>query len=340
MRLASGGARSESTGSLRAPKNTGGISFCATGAVVALSDFVKPRLLGTLLSLALLVSVQTNAGQRSAAAGAEPGTRREREARAGRSLSAAESRQRHLALERALQSIDFQTIFRSPPVTARQAKRLLARVGRTLDADFRLDWNSPSGAISYQRGQPIVVPRGLVQSPGMTIDGLTLILAHEAEHRHGHRSEARADYGAVRHGLRALWGENAFAGRAPKRPLLAVYSALQSQFGKSLDLSLARPNIVIEPTGYPTVQSRWEIMEAAVAGCGLPALPKRLPDGEPELLGPTEAARYLGLSVKRLRQLARTPGGPVELDFNGLHYEKSDLDSVRAQLEGRPVASR
>jgi hypothetical protein len=301
---------------------------------------VRLLLLGALVSLAFLVPVQTNAGQPSAASGVDRGPRRERGPHAGRSPSAAESRQRHLALERALQSIDFQTIFRRPPPTARQTKRLLTRVGRTLDADFRLDWNSASDVIAYQKGKPIVVPRGLVQSPGMTLDGLTLILAHEAEHRHGHRSEARADYGAVRHGLRVLWGNKAFAGRAPRRPLLAVYSALRSQFDDDLDLSPARPPLVIQPTGYPTVQSRWEIMEAAVAGCDLPRLPKRQPDVEPELLGPKEAASYLGISVKRLRELAKSPGGPLELDFNGLHYEKSDLDSVRARLEGQPVASR
>jgi hypothetical protein len=243
------------------------------------------------------------------------------------------SRERRLSLERGLERIDFQSVLHSPTVTDDEASRLVTRARRKLGVDFRLEWENPSQAIFHVKGKPIVVPRGLVQAAGMTADGLALILAHEAAHAKGHGREGPADYWAVRRGLRELWGKTAFSGSAPRRPLLAAFSALRSQFTEDFEVRApGRPEIVVQATGYPTLQSRWEIFKAGIVGRNMPRVTRREPEGEPELLTLPEAATYLGVSTRWLKRQAGAPGGPIQINMNGgPQFDKDNLDQFRAR---------
>ena len=215
-------------------------------------------------------------------------------------------------------------------ISHQQAKHLVERVRDRLGVDIRLRWSSNSSVISYEKGQPVTVPRGLVQHPGMTADGLALILAHESAHARGKQIEADADYWAARHGLRKLWGKEGFS---RDRALRAAQSALECQFSEAFNVNCRQQKIEINATGYPTVQSRWIIYKAGILKRSRPPLGKRARSGKVVLLSRAEAAAYLGVYERWFTRRARTGNGPVEINFGGqVRYIKDDLDRFQRVL--------
>ena len=193
-----------------------------------------------------------------------------------------------------------------------------------LGVDIRLQWSSDSCAIYYEKGKPVTVPRGLVQHPGMTVDGLALILAHESAHARGKHLEADADYWAARYGLRKLWGKEGFS---RERALQAAQSALEAQCSEEFNVNCCKQKIEINATGYPTVQSRWNIYKAGIRKRTKPPTGKRARSGMLVLLSRTEAAAYLGVYERWFMRRAKTGNGPVEINFGGqVQYIKDDLD--------------
>ena len=200
----------------------------------------------------------------------------------------------------------------------------MERARDRLGVDFRLKWSSNSSAIYYDKSKPVSVPRGLVQRPGMTTDGLALILAHESAHARGQHHEADADYWAARHGLRKLWGKQGFSrGRA----LRAAHSALRAQFSEEFNVNCRKQKIELNATGYPTVQSRWNIFKAGILKRTKPPVGRRIKPGKAVLLTRAEAAAYLGVSEGWFSRRADTNKGPVEINVGGqVKYVKDDLD--------------
>ena len=209
-------------------------------------------------------------------------------------------------------------------ISHEQAKTLVESVRDRLKVDIRLRWSSNSSAIYYEKGKPVKVPRGLVQHPGMTTDGLALILVHESAHARGKHLEADADYWAARHGLRRLWGKEGFS---RDRALKAAQAALRSQFSEEFSVNCRKQKIEINATGYPTVQSRWNIFKAGILKRTKPPTGQRARPGKLVLFSRREAAAYLGVNEHWFTLWARTGNGPVEINFVGkARYIKDDLD--------------
>lgn len=211
-----------------------------------------------------------------------------------------------------------------------QAKALVESVRDRLDVDIRLLWSSNSSAIYYEKGKPVKVPRGLVQHPGMTADGLALILAHESAHARGKHHEADADYWAARHGLRRLWGKEGFTRH---RALKAAQAVLTSQFSERFNINCRKQKVELNATGYPTVQSRWNIFKAGILKRTKPTIGKRPRSGRVVLLSRAAAATYLGVYEHWFKLWVSTGNGPVEINFGGkVRYIKDDLDRFQRVL--------
>ncbi len=209
-------------------------------------------------------------------------------------------------------------------ISREQANTLVDTARNRLNVDIRLLWSSSSSAIYYETGEPVTVPRGLVQHPGMTADGLALILAHESAHARGKRHEPDADYWAARHGLRRLWGKEGFS---RYRALRAAHAVLTSQFTETFNINCRKQMIELNATGYPTVQSRWNIFKAGILKRTKPAMGNRPGSGTVVLLSRASAAAYLGVDVRWFRFWVVTGSGPVELNFGGRErYIRDDLD--------------
>ncbi len=170
-----------------------------------------------------------------------------------------------------LVKMDFSSVRDAKPLTKENVERLAVEWSQKLHADVTVDWNNPATgmAVHPSRGN-ISIPRGLIEYPGLTADGLALLVSHEAAHAHGIWNEAAADDYAVRHGLRALWGADAFSGPFPERAFRAAFSA-------SLKLSQLNENafsvVTQEPVrftensqGYLVPQSRWDIFREGIMG--------------------------------------------------------------------------
>ncbi len=226
--------------------------------------------------------------------------------------------------ERNIQRMQLHSVVQGAPITKAQASELLDRAVRTLGVDFRLAWSSTSTRIEYKKGKPVTVNRGLVQLPGMTLDGLALILAHEAAHSMW-KDESRADYWASRKGLRKLWGK---AGYNKRRALHAGVSALKSQFSGIFDLNnLDHHTIEINGSGYPTLQSRWDIYKRGTLGHKRPRVGRRQKETSPEFLTTKNAAAYLGISERDLLGRVKKRTGPVAIQLKeGTRFLKEDLD--------------
>jgi len=225
--------------------------------------------------------------------------------------------------------VDYSSVLRAPRLTKAQASVVVKHASKRLGVDFRLKWDSNSKSIWYDKGKPTTVPRGMVRQRGMTADGLALILAHETGHDRGKRKEADADYWAARHGLRKLWGRKGFT---KKRALEAAYSVLTSQFSQPFNVKSRKRKIELHATGYPTVQSRWDLYKAGIDKRKKPKVGKRGKTGEIVMFSPREAARYLGVSSTWLKQKTGKKGGPVQVDFGGKQqYIKADLDRIKSR---------
>lgn len=174
-------------------------------------------------------------------------------------------------LNQRLAKMDFSSVRAAKPLTREQVERLAAEWSEKLRATITVDWTNPATgmAVHPSRGS-ISIPRGLVEHPGVTADGLALLVSHEAAHSHGIWDEAAADDYAVRHGLRALWGQEAFSKAFPERAFRAAFSA-------SLKLNQLAENafsvVTQEPVrftennqGYLTPQSRWDIFREGIMG--------------------------------------------------------------------------
>jgi hypothetical protein len=230
-----------------------------------------------------------------------------------------------------LKRLPFSSALQQRPPTRRQAEKAVAAASRALGVNFRLDWGNPSRCIAYHRGQAVEVPRGLVQAPGMSLDGVSLVLAHEAGHAKGKRSELAADYWASHRGLAILWGEKTLNGRNQDRALLASYSALRALEPETpFDVTSRKRTVDLDATGYPVVQSRWNIYKAGVRGRPIPKVGSRMPEGKPTLMSLADAARYLDMTPRALAGWSRRKGGPVVInDLNGRWYLEDNLDTLR-----------
>ena len=228
----------------------------------------------------------------------------------------------HCALSRRVRA----AIESSAPPSAQAAQALTILATQTWSVPFLLDTGSEAGSIWYHN-LPIIVPLGLVKAPAMTLDGLALILAHEAAHAHGIACEAHADYWAARHGLPALWRRTRRSARAERRGQLAAYSALRSQFAEPFDPARQDQVIELYATGHPTVQSRWTLFCAGFQGLEMPPIGRREPNSAPVLFSREEAIAFLGLSEGGFRQLLERPAAPVVLRLpGGERYIKDDLE--------------
>ena len=245
------------------------------------------------------------------------------------SPKAGHARPSHIA-EKQLARIDYSQACKTKALTKRSAACVVARARKKLRADFQLAWDSESTSIWHDKGKPITVPRGLVERPGLTADGLALILAHEAAHARGRKRESHADYWAAKTGLRKLWGK----GYNQPRAMVAAYSALRSLYdNERFDArQTSRQGIELNATGYPTLQSRWTIYKTGTLKQRHPRVIKRQKESAPNLMSIAEAARYLALSPAELARKSQLPDGPMQLKLGGpVQYLKEDLDRFRTR---------
>ncbi|MBW2732052.1 MAG: hypothetical protein JRH20_06630, partial [Deltaproteobacteria bacterium] len=148
-------------------------------------------------------------------------------------------------------------------LTRAQVRQVVHKARQRFGVKFRIDWQSKSSWIGHDAGKAITVSRQVAQAPGLSIDALSLLLAHEAAHARGIRSEPKADYWAARHGLRKLWGKRWLSPPNVERGLEAAYVLLRTKYRKPFDARpLERKTIDLHATGYPTLQSRWDLSVA------------------------------------------------------------------------------
>jgi hypothetical protein len=228
-------------------------------------------------------------------------------------------------------------------LTRVQASVVVRQVSTKLRVRLHLQWKAREVGIWRVGGERSVnVPGGLVRAKKLTADGLTLILAHEAAHLKGAPNEAEADYWAARHGLRLIWGDEALADGLSSRAVRAAYSALRALAAPHQQFRVRPPGRSIEllPTGYPTMQSRWDIYMLGFLGRELPrprrAKPWRPGDDYPNLVSPERAAKLLGVSMRALLAMSTRPHGPVPLYLNGeIRFDPAQLSRVARQRRRR-----
>ena len=169
-------------------------------------------------------------------------------------------------------------------MTREEALDVCSRASARLGFPFVLDWESRSSRIEVdpKEATEVVVPGGLVREPGITPDALALILAHERGHRLLRtKNEARADYWAARYGVRMLWPEAAH-GELLERGFLAAYAVCcfvgQDTVQPLRLLTDDSPHVTIQISGYPTLQSRWELFKAGLLGRDMPPVTDQLRD--------------------------------------------------------------
>lgn len=228
-------------------------------------------------------------------------------------------------------SINYRKETASPGLSRMASMQAVRSARKKLGVDFQLNWTSTTNSIRHFEGHPIEVPGGMLRSRGLTLDGLFLILAHEAAHAKGFRREAKADFWAAKKGLRVLWGKDF----QPKRALRAAYSALMSQSIDGFKTGVAwNRKLHIDASGYPTPQSRWNLYRRAAYGASMPPVTKRDPAVAPTFLNPLQASQVLGVSEAWLSKRAGEAGGPSRIKTDeGPRYMLSDLEHFQAQQQ-------
>ena len=183
-----------------------------------------------------------------------------------------------------LRTLPFSARLARPPMTMEEALAVCSHASRQLGFPFVLDWAADSTRIEVdaKHATEVVVPGGVVRTPGMTPDALALILAHERGHRLlESKNEARADYWAARYGARMLWPE-ASHDVLLERGFLAAYAVCcfvgQDSTQSLLLLTDDNPHVTVQLSGYPTLQSRWELFKAGLLAREMPPVTDELRD--------------------------------------------------------------
>ncbi|MBX7113579.1 MAG: hypothetical protein K1X64_04525 [Myxococcaceae bacterium] len=174
-------------------------------------------------------------------------------------------------LNQALNQMDFSSVRAARPLTRGEAERLAAEWSKKFKASISVDWENPAIGMSVSPSRPVSIPRGLIEYPGITADGLALLVSHEMAHVRGIMDEAAADDYAARHGLRLLWGDAAFAKGIPERAFKAAYSVLLkwSQLAdNAFSVVTAEPVRLVNERGteYLSLQSRWDVFREGFMG--------------------------------------------------------------------------
>lgn len=190
-------------------------------------------------------------------------------------LAAAEpgAKEADTATTRRMAELPFSSVLARRTLTRAQAEALFRQLSERVQIPIHLAWDDPSTGVWVDalHGDSITIPGGLVRSPGVYEDTLALIVGHELSHLEGrHKDEARADYESTREYLRRLLGP-----LAPEayfeRALLAAYSLILLLSPEQPDASLRlrsddAPPLRMNLSGYPSLQSRWDLMKAGVIG--------------------------------------------------------------------------
>lgn len=229
---------------------------------------------------------------------------------------------------------DYQASLPAERLSRLEVGALLRRASRRLGVQFVADWGSGSTRIEAHAGVARVsVPGGLLRTKGLSLDGLALILAHEAAHVQGAKDECQADDWAVREGLPKLWGRPHAAD--PRRALYAAYSALHDQIGDEhpLDPTRSPPDVLpVYPTSYAPLQARFAIYQRGILGLPPPTLLRRSEE-EPGLIDTTAAAQLLEVSPGVLDNLADRPKAPRSADAPGARvWLQDDLAAFRVKV--------
>lgn len=189
---------------------------------------------------------------------------------------------------RRMAALPFSSVLAKRTLTRAQAEALFRQLSERIQIPIHLDWDDPSAGVwvDHKAGDSIEIPGGLVRTPGVYEDTLALIIGHELSHLEGrHKDEARADYEATRSNLARLLGPLAPAAFF-ERAMLAAYSLILFLSPEQPDASLRlrsadAPPLRMNLSGYPTLQSRWDLMKAGIIGGPMLELAaERQPDAE------------------------------------------------------------
>lgn len=169
-----------------------------------------------------------------------------------------------------LRTLPFSAELQRPTMSQAEAQALCDLATQRLGFPFVLDWATDSQRIEVdvKRATHVRVPGGLARAPGMTPDALALIMAHERGHRVlRSKNEARADYWSARYGARKLWPDLP-PEELRRKCFLAAYAVLAYVGGTETEplqlLTGDKPTVVMKMSGYPTLQSRWELFKAGI----------------------------------------------------------------------------